>query len=64
MYKRSSGYNQIEELGDLHRKIALATEGFTIDRFCELMLRDRDKLSDENALTICEYIIAMKSHFS
>jgi hypothetical protein len=38
MYKGSSDYNQIAELGDLHRKIAIATEGFTTDRFCELIL--------------------------
>ena len=44
----------------LERKIALATEGFTTDRFCKLVLSDRDRLSEENALTICDYIIAMK----
>jgi uncharacterized protein YihD (DUF1040 family) len=44
----------------LERKISLATEGFTTDKFCEHVLRDRSKLSKENALTICEYIIAMK----
>jgi hypothetical protein len=60
MDKRSSNRNQIEELEDLDRKIAIATEGFTTDRLCELVLRNRDKLSAENALTICEYIIAMK----
>jgi hypothetical protein len=27
---------------------------------CELILKDRNRLSKENALTICEYIIAMK----
>ena len=41
------------------RKITLATEGFTTSRFCELILRDRSRLSKENALTICDYIIAM-----
>ena len=30
----------------LERKITLATEGFTTDRFCELVLRDRNRLSD------------------
>jgi integrase len=44
----------------LDRKIALATEGFTTAKFCELVLRDRSRLSKENALTISEYIIAMK----
>jgi integrase len=60
MDKRSSNRNQIEELEDLDRKITIVTDGFTSDRFCELVLRDREKLSEENALTICEYIIAMK----
>jgi integrase len=44
----------------LERKITLATEGFTTHKFCELILRDRSRLSEENALTMCEYIIAMK----
>ena len=44
----------------LERKITLATEGFTTRKFCELVLRDRSRLSNENALTICEYVIAMK----
>ena len=44
----------------LERKITLATEGFTTTKFCELVLKDRSRLSKENALTICEYIIAMK----
>ncbi|MFL6360870.1 MAG: hypothetical protein ACJ72V_16230 [Nitrososphaeraceae archaeon] len=47
----------------LQSKIALATEGFTT-KFCELVLRDRDRLSKENALTICEYVIAMKREIS
>jgi hypothetical protein len=41
-------------------KIILATEGFTTRKFCELVLRDRTRLSKDNALTICDYIIAMK----
>ena len=45
---------------ELERKITLATEGFTTHKFCELVLKDRTRLSKENALTICEYIIAMK----
>ena len=43
----------------LHRKIASATEGFAT-RYCELVLRDRNRISEENALIICDYIIAMK----
>jgi uncharacterized protein YihD (DUF1040 family) len=45
---------------EIERKITLATEGFTTIKFCELTLRDRSRLSKENALTISEYIIAMK----
>jgi uncharacterized protein YihD (DUF1040 family) len=44
----------------LDRKITIANEGFTTRKFCELVLRDRSRLSKENALTICDYIIAMK----
>jgi integrase/recombinase XerD len=44
---------------ELDRKITLATEGFTA-KFCKLVLRDRSRLSKENALVICDYIIAMK----
>jgi hypothetical protein len=43
----------------LQKKIASAIEGFTT-KFCELFLRDRNRISEENALTICDYIIAMK----
>ena len=49
-----------KHLALLETKIILATEGFTTHRFCELVLRDRNRLSDENALTICNYVIAMK----
>ncbi|MFL6326839.1 MAG: hypothetical protein ACJ71I_05115, partial [Nitrososphaeraceae archaeon] len=52
--------NNDSPLGVLERKISLATEGFTTRKFCELILRDRSRLSKENALTICDYIIAMK----
>jgi integrase len=45
---------------EVQRKFTLATEGFTTTKFCELILRDRSRLSKENALTISEYIIAMK----
>jgi hypothetical protein len=44
---------------ELQSKIASATEGFTT-KFCELVLRDRERISQENVLTICDYIIAMK----
>ena len=43
----------------LQRKITIATEGFT-GKFPELILKDRHRLSKENAMTICDYIIAMK----
>ncbi len=49
-----------EDLEILNRKITLATEGITTNKFCELVLRDRNRLSKENALMISEYIIAMK----
>src|SRR5919206_1615774 len=49
-----------KQLALLDRRITMATEGFTTDRFCELVLKDRSRLSKENALTICDYIIAMK----
>lgn len=46
---------------EIHRKISLATEGFTsTGKISETTLRDRNRLSSENALTICDYIIAMK----
>ena len=45
---------------EIENKITLATEGFTTNKFCELILTDRRRLSKENALTISEYIIAMK----
>jgi len=44
----------------LERKITLATEGFTTNKFCEITLRDRNRLSKENALTLSEYIMAMR----
>jgi integrase/recombinase XerD len=44
---------------ELDKKITLATEGFTL-KFCESLLRDRSRLSKENALVICDYVIAMK----
>lgn len=56
----SSPRNNDSDLILLERKITLATEGFTTNKFCELILKDRTRLSKENALTICDYIIAMK----
>jgi hypothetical protein len=47
------------DLNLLERKIILATEGF-MTRFPQSTLRDRSKLSQENALVVAEYIIAMK----
>jgi hypothetical protein len=44
----------------LDRKITMATEGFTTDRFCELVLKDRSRLSKENALTICVILLIEK----
>jgi hypothetical protein len=44
----------------LEKKISVAIEGFGTTRFCELILRDRNRLSKENALTVSDYIIAMK----
>jgi integrase/recombinase XerD len=44
----------------LEKKISTAIEGFGTTRFCELILRDRNRLSKENALTVSDYIIAMK----
>src|SRR5919199_5378625 len=52
--------NANNPLALLERKINLATEGFTTHKFCELVLKDRSRLSKENALTICDYIIVMK----
>ena len=54
------GNDNDKHLTLLERKITLATEGFTTDRFCKLVLRDRSRLSEQNASTICEYVIAMK----
>jgi hypothetical protein len=45
---------------ELDRKITLVTEGFTTTKYCELILRDRTRLSKQNALTACDYIIDMK----
>jgi hypothetical protein len=56
----SSNDNDNIHLALLERKIILAIEGFTRLKFCELVLKDRSRLSRENALTICDYILAMR----
>jgi hypothetical protein len=58
----SSSSSSKDNRGDtlLTKKIVLATEGFITSKYCELVLRDRNRLSKENALVICDYIIAMK----
>ena len=43
----------------LERKIILASEGF-MTKYSESTLRDRNRLSQENALVVAEYVIAMK----
>jgi hypothetical protein len=43
----------------LQRKIGLVTEGFT-SKSSELILSDRSRLSTENALTVCNYLLDMK----
>src|SRR5919197_2538327 len=50
----------IEDNMELDRKVALATECFTTAKQSELILRDRTRLSEYNALTVCNYIIAFK----
>jgi hypothetical protein len=49
----------MEDDESLERRITLATESFT-KKFCELDLKDRNRLSKENALAISEYVTAMK----
>ena len=50
----------IEDNMELDRKVVLATECFTTAKRSELILKDRTRLSEENALTVCNYIIAFK----
>jgi integrase/recombinase XerD len=62
--KSTAGTITISESAVIHdeileRRITLATECFT-RKFPELVLRDRNRLSKENAVAVCEYIIAMK----
>ena len=52
--------NKDDNNDTLERKILIATEGFTTDKFCEATLKNRTKLSEHNALIVSEYIIAMK----
>jgi hypothetical protein len=49
----SSNTDDNDLLSSLERKIILVTERFTTSKFCELILRDRNRLSKENALTYC-----------
>jgi integrase len=55
----STSDKEDDEVFLLDRKISLAVEGFTTSS-CELTLRDRSRLSKENALTVCNYIVSMK----
>jgi hypothetical protein len=57
---QSAAGSPVDDNIQLQKKIDSATEGFATDRFCELALRDRNRISEENASTICDYIIAMK----
>ena len=45
---------------ELEKKINTAVQSFDTNKFCELILRDRNRLSKENALTVSDYIIAMR----
>src|SRR5437867_4254025 len=45
---------------ELDKKISLATECYTTAKASELILKDRARLSEENALTVCNYVIAFK----
>src|SRR5919202_4466253 len=45
---------------ELDRKISLVTECFGTQKWSELILRDRTKLSKENAMTVCNYLIDYK----
>ena len=45
------GENTDKYLALSDTKISLATAGFTIYKFCELILKDRSRLSKENTLT-------------
>ncbi|MFL6356220.1 MAG: hypothetical protein ACJ71C_06635 [Nitrososphaeraceae archaeon] len=44
------GEDRKQEVEVLDRKIAIATECFTTNKFCELVLKDRNRLSIENTL--------------
>jgi integrase/recombinase XerD len=55
LLQSSSNNNEL-----LEKKINAAAEDFGTTRFCELILRDGNRLSRENALTVSEYIIAMR----
>jgi hypothetical protein len=40
---------------EIQRKVGLAIKGFTTSKYRELVLKDRIRLSKENALVICNY---------
>jgi integrase/recombinase XerD len=44
---------------ELEKRIRLATEYLTIP-FCEALLKDRNRISRENAMVLADYVIAMK----
>jgi integrase len=45
---------------DLQDKIVQVTKDFGSIKVCEIILNDRARLSKENALTACDYILVMK----
>jgi hypothetical protein len=49
----------IEDNMELDRKIALATECFTTAKRSELILKDRTRLSEENALNACNLLMLL-----
>jgi integrase len=55
--------SSISEESSLEQRIILATEGFT-NKFCESILRDRGRLSKENAMILARYMIALKSEIN
>jgi hypothetical protein len=55
----ASGGGAKEEDVELNRKIALLTQDFP-NKYCKLVLSDRNRLSKQNALTVCDYILSMK----
>ncbi|MGA8911635.1 MAG: hypothetical protein WB443_02120 [Nitrososphaeraceae archaeon] len=56
----ASASSKDNDLSLLERGINLAGGGFNTVKFCELILMDGNRLSEEAASTICERVIAMK----